>query len=114
MTNKISNYDVIFGRDLLWELGIQIDFKNNFIQWQDINIPMTPLNYRISIHVTIQDSKNIRSATKKIEKILSANYEKANSKMLRVRLRDVMCYVIMTLFSTDPTAVYTHVCHTAP
>ena len=53
MTNKISNYDVIFGRDLLWELGIQIDFKNNFIQWQDINIPMTPLNYRISIHVTI-------------------------------------------------------------
>ena len=30
------------------------------------------------------------------------------------RPRDVTYYLIMTLFLTDPTAVYTCVCHTAP
>ena len=29
----------------------------------------------------------------------------------RARLRHVTCYLIMTLYSTDPTAVNTHVCH---
>ena len=33
-------------------------------------------------HFTIQDSKNVRNATKRIKKILDANYEKANLKKL--------------------------------
>ena len=28
-----------------------------------------------------------------------------------MRLRDVTCYLILMLFSTDPKAVYTSVCH---
>ena len=31
VTNKRSNYDVIFGRDLLRELGISLDFQNNIL-----------------------------------------------------------------------------------
>ena len=34
--------------------------------------------------------------------------------MSRIRLRDVTCYLIMTLYSTDPTAVFTRVCPIAP
>ena len=35
MIIKKRNYYVIFGRDLLQELGIQLDFQNNFIGWQE-------------------------------------------------------------------------------
>ena len=38
-----SNYDVIFGRKLLLELGIQLVFQNYFIVWQNINRPMKPM-----------------------------------------------------------------------
>ena len=31
IVTKKYNYNVIFGRDLLQELGIQLDFQNNFI-----------------------------------------------------------------------------------
>ena len=33
-------------------------------------------------HFTIQDSKNVRNATKRIKKILDVNYEKANLKKI--------------------------------
>ena len=37
VTTKKNYYNVIFGRDLLQELGIQLNFQNDFIGWQDIN-----------------------------------------------------------------------------
>ena len=73
MSTKNSNYDVIFDRDLLWELGIQLDFQNNFIGWQDINLPIKPMDCKMRTHFTIQDSKNVRNATKRIKKFLDAN-----------------------------------------
>ena len=69
---------VIFGRDLFQELGIQLDFQNNIIGWHDINVPMKLLNCKMRTHSTVQDSKQIRNATKRIKKILYVNYEKAN------------------------------------
>ena len=45
VTTKKSNYNVIFGRNLLQEIGIQLDFKNTFIGWKDINLPMEPIDY---------------------------------------------------------------------
>ena len=33
VTTKTNNYDIIFGRDLILELGIQLDFKNNSVAW---------------------------------------------------------------------------------
>ena len=44
MTARKSNYDVNLGRDLLWELGIQLDFQNKLIVLQDINLPMKPID----------------------------------------------------------------------
>ena len=77
-----SNYDVIFGRDLLRKLEIQLDFQNNFIGWKDVNLPMKPIDCKMRTHFTIQDSKNVRNATNRIKKILDANYKIANLKKI--------------------------------
>ena len=80
VTTKKSNYDVIFGRDLLQELGIQLDFQHNSIGWQYINLPMKAIDCKMRTHFTIQDSNNVGNATKRIKKILDNNYKKANLK----------------------------------
>ena len=35
VTSKKSNRNVIFGQDLQQELGINLDFQNNFVRWKD-------------------------------------------------------------------------------
>ena len=80
VTTKKINYYVIFGRDLLQELGIQLDFQNNFIEWKEINLLTKPIDCKMRTHFTIQNGKNVRNASKKIKKILDANYKKANLK----------------------------------
>ena len=77
VTTKKTYYDVIFGRDLLRELGIQLDFQINFIGWQAINLPMKPIDSKMRTHFTNQDRKNVRNATKRIKKILDTDYEKS-------------------------------------
>ena len=64
VTTKISNYNVIFGRDLLRDLGIQLNFQNNLIGWQDINLPIKLIDCKMRTHFTVQDNKNLRNATK--------------------------------------------------
>ena len=66
VTTKKSNYNVIFGRDLLRELNIQLDFQNHFTGWKDINLPMKPVDWEMRTHFIIQDSKNVRNTTKRI------------------------------------------------
>ena len=68
ITAKKCNFDKIFGRNLLQKSGIQLDFQNNFISWQDINIPMKAVDHKMSTHFRILGSKNVRNATKKIKK----------------------------------------------
>ena len=46
VTTKKCNYNVVIGRDLLQELGTQLDFQNNFIGWKDTNIPMKLIDYK--------------------------------------------------------------------
>ena len=87
VTDQRSNYDVIFGRDLLRELGISLDFQNNFVGWKESKIPMKPLNCKVKKHFQIQDSKNVRNSTNRIKKILDASYEKANLKSITSKLK---------------------------
>ena len=87
VTSQKSNYDVIFGRDLLRELGINLDFQNNSFIWKETEIPMKSINCKMRTNFVIQDSKNIKSATNRIKKILDANYEKANLKDITNKLK---------------------------
>ena len=82
VTTTKNNYNIIFGRDLLWELGIQLDFQNDLIAWKDINLPMKPMDCKMKTCFTIQDSKNVRNAIKKIKKVLDDNYKIADLKKI--------------------------------
>ena len=70
VTKEKSNYDLIIGR-------ITLDFSNNTTNWQDMTIPMKPINCDIKTHLAIRDSTRVQSETQRIKKILDANYQKA-------------------------------------
>ena len=38
--SKTSSYDMIIGTDLLWNMGINIRFRDQLIEWDDERIPM--------------------------------------------------------------------------
>jgi len=39
--NKTTKYDLIIGRDLLQDLGILLDFKNQTISWDEVTMPIS-------------------------------------------------------------------------
>jgi len=61
VTNVKSNYDLIFGRDLLRELGINLNFKNNNITWRYIFIPMKAVDSLKKAHFAIQEPKSVQN-----------------------------------------------------
>ena len=86
VSSQKNNYNVTFGRDLPRELGINLNFKNNFWGWKETNIPMKSINCKMRTNFVIEESKNIKSATNRIKKILNAKYKKANFKEIRNKL----------------------------
>ena len=82
VTTKNSNHDVNFGRDLLPELGIELEFPDDITRLPNINFPTKSINCKRRTHFIIHDSKNVRYTTKWIKKILDVNAKKANSKKL--------------------------------
>ena len=77
-TSQKSNYDVIFGRYLLQELGINLDFQNNFIGLKVTKILMISIDCKMRTNFAIQENKNIKSTTNRIKKKLNAKCKKAN------------------------------------
>ena len=57
VTKQNSNYDIIFGRDILRELKIILDFNQNTVQREEIIIPMKPRDCTHETHFAISDSK---------------------------------------------------------
>ena len=74
------SYDLIIGRDLLRELGIVLDFKNNTIQWDDVEMPMKSNQQVQNEHFHIQEDKFYPSESDRIKKILEAKYQPADLK----------------------------------
>ena len=48
-----------FGQDLIRELSITLDFQNNIVSWQSVEIPMKPKNCAVRCHFNIEESLNI-------------------------------------------------------
>ena len=75
------NYDMIIGRDLMTELGININFANQTITWMDAEVPMR--NPQITINeFFIQETGIVEDAMTRVNKILDAKYEPANLKQI--------------------------------
>ena len=78
---------MIFGRDLLQELGINLDFQNNFVAGKETTIPLKLIKYKMRTNFAIQESKIIKGATNGIKKILDAKYKKANLKDITTKFK---------------------------
>ena len=71
------NYDMIIGRDLMMQLGININFKNKTINWMDAEVPMrNPQS--TSNEFFIQETGIVEDAMTRVKNILDAKYEPAN------------------------------------
>ena len=79
-----TSYDMIIGRDLLEELGIDISFRNNTITWEEATIPMKEYGtvqnmdfIRESVN-EVYNTLSINQIAKRTIKITDAKYEKAD------------------------------------
>ena len=77
-----STYDFIIGRDLLHELGINLDFKDKIVRWDDNQIDMKPPTCTQDTSYQIDDSVRAEDATDRMAKIIAAKYEPANIEKL--------------------------------
>ena len=82
LTDKLSNYNLILGWDILCKLAIIFKFKNKTITWQEVSISMKPLNCTTKEFFVIKESRPIRNVTKRIKQILDAEYKTINLKSI--------------------------------
>ena len=78
--NQELNYDMIIGRDLMTELGINLDFFHQKVKWQEAEIPMKMPNCTLNNSFYVQDSELLNSEADRIKQILDAKYEAADLK----------------------------------
>jgi len=70
-----TRYDLIIGRDLLQDLGILLDFKNQTVTWDEVTVPMRDPDTTIEDGYQIQESEILYEATERTKRILDAKYE---------------------------------------
>ena len=82
--SKTSSYDMIIGTDLLWNMGINIRFRDQLIEWDDERIPMKSHGI-ISNPETCElvynmhtDSPILKEAEDRQARILDADYSKVD------------------------------------
>ena len=78
LTPKLGNYDMIIGRDLLTELGIDIHFSTHTCTWGNSTIPMRKPDVEMRQSYLVEDSGPVKPATNRLKKLLDAKYEAAN------------------------------------
>ena len=49
--------NVIFGRDLQWEIGINLDFQNKYVRCKETKMPMKSIHCKIRINSILQFEK---------------------------------------------------------
>ena len=63
LVNKLLNYNLILGKDILHEQGIIFNFENKTITWQEVSISMKPPNCAAKELFVIKESHPIKNAT---------------------------------------------------
>ena len=78
LATQLMNYDMIMGRDLLQELGININFKNMTLEWDNNIIEMKSTDATEETSFAINDSPAVTVTLEQLKHILDAKYEAAN------------------------------------
>ena len=55
-----------------------IDFEKGVIKWNEVQAQMKDIDFSGKVIYNINDSRHVQNATKRVKKILDANYHKAN------------------------------------
>eukprot|EP00957_Ditylum_brightwellii_P081260 6181436-Ditylum_brightwellii.AAC.1 len=79
VTSQLGRYNMILGRNLLQEQGIDLDFKENSITWEDYNANMKPADIMLEEHVA--NIEATKAAATEIAKILDTEYHKKHNKI---------------------------------
>eukprot|EP00957_Ditylum_brightwellii_P040031 3029601-Ditylum_brightwellii.AAC.1 len=74
ITDQVGRYNMILGRDVLQELGIDLDFKESSITWGDYQANMKSADVTLSEHVANIEATKVVAAD--ISKILDAKYQR--------------------------------------
>ena len=75
---KMSNYDIILGRDFMQKLGINLDFEDSVIRWNGSSANMKRPNCANDFNYNIEESYALQAENSRLQRILDAKYEKAN------------------------------------
>lgn len=78
VSDTLSDYDIIVGRDMLAELGIDLLFSSRSVVWDDVSIPFKPRDATMDTDYYVADSSSAAEATERIKQILDAKYVPAN------------------------------------
>ena len=78
VAKDLGAYDMIIGRDILTDLGIDIRFSNNTVEWDDSEIPMKDVDLEFQESYHLGDGDVADDAMDRIKAILDAKYEPAN------------------------------------
>ena len=87
-TSKQENYDMIIGKDLMQELGLDVKYSNLSLQWDQLEVPMREfgeLRHRDSLkqnYYLKEEAVATKEMKQRAVKILDAKYEKANLRKL--------------------------------
>ena len=67
ITEDMSNYDMIIGRDLLHKLGLILNFKDRTVQWDNSIVEMKLPNSNRSNSFSIEEPKIVSEETERIK-----------------------------------------------
>lgn len=82
-------YNFIIGKDLLHDLGIDLNFSTKTVQWNEKVIDMKPPTCTKETSFYVDDSTRVSEALDRISKILDAKYAPTD---LAVYVQDIkMC-----------------------
>ena len=82
VTTNHMNYDMIIGRDLLTELGIDILFSTKSVQLQHVTIPMKDRHCTTEDSFFVQEPLRIEEEMERLRGILDCKYQPADLRQV--------------------------------
>ena len=78
VTKSIGAYDMIIGRDMLEDLGIDIRFSDKTVEWDGQDMPFKDASDLESATFHIDEPEAVRESMDRVQKILPNDYHTAN------------------------------------
>lgn len=78
VSDTLHSYDMIIGRDILTQLGIDIHFSTLTCTWDSSTIPMRTSDCTAHQSYYVEETGPLAESTSRLKKILIAKYEKAD------------------------------------